>query len=215
MKKTLLMLATVVVSACSIGDEDGNNDYYDKNLPYYKFVNVDADYLIDSSLKKGKTITFKNQDGETLKYKVNNNYSQRSNDASGTFSGGSGLITHYYDVQRVHLEAIDFPYDYATMSFEIRKNASNELHCGFYFHLYNGYNTNGSIYQEHFNLKQSSTTSLTIGSKIFDKVIVLDSNSDVPYDNVYPRNVSRVYYQPRKGVIGFDDLDNKQWRIVL
>jgi hypothetical protein len=50
----------------------------------------------------------------------------------------------------------------------------------------------------------------------YENVIVIKSNSDTPriISSSTDRNVNIVYYDIIKGIVGFDDLDNKQWRII-
>ena len=59
---------------------------------------------------------------------------------------------------------------------------------------------------------------MTFGGKTYSKVMVFKSNKTVVIgaENqlpIRPRNVHIVYYDYNYGIIGFDDLDGKLWRL--
>ena len=60
---------------------------------------------------------------------------------------------------------------------------------------------------------------MTFNGKTYSKVIVFESNKtqvlhlDYPSPPYRPSNVNRIYYDQNSGIIGFDDLNGKKWRL--
>lgn len=205
MKTTIVFLLFVILAGCS---NDNDTEYFDKNVPYYKFTNSDSNYLIDSFNTIDEVISYKNQSNQILKYKVMSKKIEKAEERTGSFSGGN-LLNYYYEIQRTELLSVDYPYEHAILRMDVKKNSSTVVIGGFNFHLWNGYEN-----EVNFNLLSSSTTSLTINSIIYNKVIVVESKNNYAFPNdYYPKKVNKVFYDINKGIIGFDDLDNNQWRI--
>jgi len=86
------------------------------------------------------------------------------------------------------------------------------------FPLWNGFNgtdTSDNSISINFNLP---TTSMNINGNTYSKVRIfesgkteiLDSNATLPF---YPKKVNKIYYDQNSGIIGFDDLNGKNWRL--
>lgn len=47
----------------------------------------------------------------------------------------------------------------------------------------------------------------------YKNVIVLSSDNKTPINSI--KNVNVIYYDEEQGIIGFDDLNNKHWRLEI
>jgi hypothetical protein len=92
-KIVLTSLTLVLFFACS-----SENDQNPDNTPYYVFNTEDASLIINYDYLPGQIITYKNDAGEELHFKVLENETiKRGSYSNGTFSGGGGILENHYD----------------------------------------------------------------------------------------------------------------------
>ncbi|RZJ65606.1 MAG: hypothetical protein EOO50_13220 [Flavobacterium sp.] len=207
MKKTLAIISAFLVLGCA-SDDSSNDVSMLPGLNYYKFTSAHNARLLNTTLNKGKIISFSNQSGQMIRYKVAARFKGRSADVSGDFSGG-GITNFYYDEQRVSLESLDFVESQNSgMSFTIFKNSASGLKARFFLDRWNGQSEDFVISNIDGLLQAFSAN-----GKTYPKVIVINSNSDdsVVVDG-FPKNAITVYYDLNYGIVGFDDLDGNEWR---
>ena len=91
MKTTILSLIFIILAGCTM------DNYYDR-FPYYKFDTSDNTLISKYNYSIGQIITYENQFGDKLHFKIISNETKKFGDYShGTFSGGGGILESYYD----------------------------------------------------------------------------------------------------------------------
>ena len=191
------------------------------DLPYFPFLQVDNDKFINST-EVGKILIYKNQNNVELKFKVLKNKTEKQLESRGTFVVGSYKY-FYYDEQRIQLGDIsDEPTQYYDdYSFFISIKRFPKV-----FQLNPTVISNESILITNIGLRpfDNSETAffdyteqlmnLTINSQVYTKV----RKKTLP-TNLYPnpnstlKGLTNVYFDQNKGVIGFDDVQNNEWRL--
>ncbi len=62
---------------------------------------------------------------------------------------------------------------------------------------------------------ESETITMTLNGETFNNVYVIESENPEPLVNgVIVRTVNVIYYDKHHGIIGFDETDGKEWRIM-
>ena len=68
------------------------------------------------------------------------------------------------------------------------------------------------------NFNYSTKTELNINGHLFQKVVEIDSGSNIPRPNAWgailPNNVNKIYYDFTFGIIQINDLDGKIWKVI-
>ena len=216
MKKIILLFLLVVNLSCS-NDKKEVGD----GLPYFQFLQVDNDKFINST-EVGKILIYKNQNNAELKFKVLKNKTEKQLESRGTFVVGSYKY-FYYDEQRIQLGDItDEPtqyYEYSTFFISIKRfpkvyqlnptviSSESILIANIGLRPFDNSETAFFNYSE-------PTKSLTINSNVFTKVrkVTLPTNL-YPNANSTLKGLTNVYFDQNKGVIGFDDIQNNEWRL--
>jgi len=209
MKNVVALISAFLVLGCS-ADDSGENGATIHGLDYYRFTSADSENLLNSSLNKGKTISFINQSGETISYKVKSKFKYRASDVTGSFSGG-GVTNFYFDVQSVTMEAVGFGQQNNTgIALYVYKTSATAVWAEFNF---DRWNDGGYWGNERFILSNAYTQPMTFNGTTYPKVMAIDSGTDDAFEgNGFPMNVSKVYYDINFGIVGFDDVDGNQWR---
>ncbi len=184
---------------------------------YYKFRGDDLLKILN--IQPNSTITYKNQNGDELFFTVSEVVQQEvivwepnliNDQARFTYeekyftlafanNSGSGITYHFWRYPINEEQAMN---DYYT-------EYPSEFHGQLWMSIWNGDEINIDYLSSYFTM--------TINGTNYDHVIAIQSNNPDPipsYDPDVPeRNVNVVYYDFYNGVIGFDDLNNNQWRI--
>jgi hypothetical protein len=216
MKKLILLLVVVLNLSCSkdsIRKGDG--------LLYFQFLPQDTDKFINSS-EVGKILIYKNQNNTELKFKILKNKIEKQLYSRGTFVVGS-YDSFHYDEQRIQLGDItDEPTQYyGDYSFFISIKRFPKV-----FQLNPTVISSQSILITNIGLRlfdNSETAffdytepiiSLTINSTVYTKVrrVTLTTNL-YPNTNSILKGLTNIYFDQNKGVIGFDDIQNNEWRL--
>lgn len=216
MKKLILLFVIVIHLGCS----NDKNEVGD-GLPYFPFLQVDNDKFINAT-EVGKILLYKNQNNAELKFKVLKNKTEKQLESRGTFVVGSNKY-FYYEEQRIQLGAIaDEPTEYYSASrFFISIKRFPKV-----FQLNPTVISSESILVTNIGLHPFDNTenafldysepviSLTINSETFTKVrkVTLPPNL-YPNANSTLKGLTRIYFDQNKGVIGFDDVENNEWRL--
>ncbi len=216
MKRIIVLFAAVVgLIACEKAEEKPSK-------AYYNFDETDRLNIPDYSI--GQVLIYKNQDGEEIKFKVNKlNYVEKKIYGVGMgFFGPYAAEYFFYD--KMDIEFMDdscYTFSYRYSEWPINEELAKEdlytkLESRMISDIYgfpywnekdpSGY-TNSVILVDIS--KQKST--LNINGKVYDNVLKIVSKDNVPYSQ--KRNVHIIYYSVGVGIIGFDDLNNKQWRL--
>jgi len=219
----MLLFAAFLQFSCSSNDPESDG------LPYYQFTQAEATKLINEP-KIGDEIIYKNQEKELLKFKVYRSKKGKTTYSTGSFWGSYSNKHFHYDRQEL---AMWYAEGYTASGCEITIQkypiGSNyqtqfpvlgtpKFYGYFTFPLWNGYNGT-DIHNETIAINfDIPTINMTFNGKTYSKVIkieshkteVLNPSNALPF---YPRNVAIIYYDFNYGIIGFDDLNGKLWRL--
>jgi hypothetical protein len=220
--KAIIYIALSMLTFFSCFKKDAND-----GLPYYQFNDADKSKLL-VSYEAGKELIYKNQYNEKIKFKIINSLISKSLYAIGTFWGTYLDKKFYYDEQHIIMCYNEYTWSNCEIVLEKYPVGSNYLlqepitetpeFIGFLtFPLWNGFNGEDS-FSNSIKLDLTMGLSLTINGKVYNKVKVFESgkNQVLRPDNnpsILPRNVNKIYYDENYGVIEFDDLDGKLWRL--
>jgi len=208
MKKISFLILTLLMFSCTQDDaRTFSNDIY----PYYKFSTSEENYRL-LHLTLNKEIEFKNQNDEIIKFKVVSNELRKLENSSGTFSGGS-ILNNYYDAQIIKLRSVTDSFEEATLEFKIYKFDNEKVNVSFYFYKWNI--NSSSQYMQSFNLNLAPTQQMMINSVNYANTLEVNSISlvSIQSNNGYLRNVNKLFYDQRNGLVGFNDLEGKEWRL--
>lgn len=220
-KKATLFLIVILVG-CSKPDAFNEN-----KVAYYNFKETDKEKLL--LYTENQQLNFRNQFGEERVFEV----TSVSKNFRQSYTVGMCFFTSYaakyfdYDRKEINFSGsmcgqFNIVFTRWPLNTDLAKSNLNvEYPSSFngfisYFPYWNGLdNQNNS--SSHINIVFGLyRRSLTINNKIYDNVIRIESNNTnaIPTSNQNcPKNVNIIYYDLKSGIIGFDDLDNKNWRL--
>ena len=225
MKNTINTIITTLVfsllCSCSMSLNQEQTD-----APYYQFNNQDSALIINYNYVPDQIITYQNDEGQTIRFKVlSNQTSKNASYSDGSLSGGEGLLENYYDSKIIRFEILENTSEqpHAAVNYIFSKN-SNTLNNGFNFPMWNvpvfsyidePQNT-ANIFLEPYNTLPK--TSLTIDGHQFNKVVTINSNSDQSNTNnlfgPLTQNINQIRYDYDFGIIEFKDIQGRLWRLV-
>ncbi|MFV8333770.1 hypothetical protein ACNQGB_17720 [Flavobacterium sp. XS1P32] len=217
MKKLILLFVLIVNLSCS-SDKTGVGD----GLPYFQFLQVDNDKFINSA-EVGKILIFKNQNNGELKFKILKNNTEKQLESKTDFVNGSYKY-FYYDEQRIEMQSTLL--------------ADGDFCCSSSFYLSlkrwpKTYQTNPTVIsqdskfitniglipfstgiQNTFLDYSESLINLSINGITYTKVRKIEiTPNPFPNPNWQLPSLKNIYFEQNKGVIGFDDLQNNEWRL--
>ena len=217
MKKLILVLVLTLNLGCTKDKEP-----YNDGLPYFKFLPQDADKIVNS-MEVGKIIIYKNQDNIELKFKVIKNTVEKKLESRGTFVVGSYKY-FYYDEQRIQFGGInDLPNqhyaEYSSFFISVRRfpkvfttnptfiSSDSQVITNVGLRPFDNSDVGFLNYTEPI-------TNLTINSTIYNKVRkIMILVNQYPNPNSTLKGVTFIYFDQNKGLVGFDDVENKMWRL--
>lgn len=222
--KSVFFIFFFLLMGCSnpYGSADNSN-----KVAYYNFKDSDTEKLLPYLLNQ--QIVFKNQLGEERIFQIFSVSKYYKN----SYTVGMGFFTSYaakyfdYDEKKIYfnnsicggfeINFLRWPNDTelakSNIKYEYPSSFSGHINN---FPYWNGipnpnyYSSTISIYYP------SNKISMTSNGIIYNNVIKIESNNNTSLtssDPNCPKNVNIIYYDTKKGIIGFDDLDNKNWRL--
>jgi len=208
------------LAACSLNKADGGT--------YYKFAGNDYNYIINYKYTPDQVIVYENQFGEQLHFKVISNTLEKRGQYSSdfeSFTGGGSSLDYYYDNKTIQLEIVENQsrYLYNLVIYNFSKSL-NIFKNGIQFPLWNVQSS--TFYDEidrPFNIdlmpfNRIAKTQMTVNGHLFLKVVTINSDSvaltNSGYGGSLQSHVNKVYYDFDFGIIAFDDLDGKKWKVI-
>lgn len=223
-KKTFLRaIAFSSVMLCLSSCSEGGTTVDGMEVPYYTFEAADRQLTLDYNYKENQIITYKNQFGEQLRFKVMSNTSKKHGSYNGSFWGSYSSLEYYYDSKLIYLRALD---GYNNTEIESSLIYAFSKSNGKFMNTINMplYNIENATFLDEldrpFNISltefnNSVKNSFTVNGHVFDRVVEITSVSSEPlYYAGLTKNVIRVYYDYDFGIIRFDGLDGKIWEVV-
>ncbi|HCQ14483.1 hypothetical protein [Flavobacterium sp.] len=227
MKKLVILINIIFfafcLNSCSI---ENNNDDNDDGVTYHKFVTSDKNNILSYNYVPNQIITYENQFGEKLHFKVISNTTKKYGDySSGTFSGGGGILESYYDSKIIRLEIVENEANFIEEQVSyIFSKSENNFKNGIKFPIWNF--EQFTFFDEmdrpiNINLRDfnnSTKIEMDINGHLFKKVVVINSGSDITKPNAWgallPNNVNKLYYDFEFGIIQFNDIEGKNWKVI-
>jgi hypothetical protein len=217
-KNFILSFGILFISGC---ETENNYDRY----PHYQFNNDDEKLIINYNYTTDQIITYRNQFNEELNFKVISNERKKSRYFVGaTFSGG-GTLRNYYDSKIIRMEILENQNyeDNGLINYVFSKNSDN-LKNGVNFPMWNipdftfidEIQNPTNIIITDFN--NQAKTQMTINNHLFENVVIIESGSDDEYLNssygTIIKNVNMILYDYDFGVIQFNDIEGKEWKLI-
>jgi hypothetical protein len=197
---------------------------------YYNFRGDDFDKLLDFEL--GQEISFQNNLGETLNFQVestNDDYKKQYQTGGGSLLGVPVPVSYlfYYDEQitdflvnpriyKMRYRFIRYPLD--------EEQAMNKPHSEFsskFIASVSMIGWNGAETWDGYGIEgivvnfEDMGVEMTINNITYSNVYILESGNSNPLINgVIVRKINRIYYDKQHGIIGFDETDGIQWRLM-
>ena len=221
MKQTCItcmcLLALFILASCSIDSPQGQDDIY------YKFEDGDKNLMLNYDYKPDEIITYQNQYGETLHFKVLSNISKKKGKYKSGFLGS--YLEYYYDSKIVRFEIIENNASFSdsqliyifSKSDGLFKNAINFPLWNKTYHTFID-NMDSPMNVNLRNYNNEYREILTINGHLFRNVVRVNSSSDEPLYIIYgsdlQRNVNKLFYDYDFGVIQFDDIEGNTWKVI-
>ncbi len=217
-----LVLIQFFLTNCSKNEPRGDG------LPYYEFTQEERNKLIIKP-KIGDEIIYRNQNDEIIKFKVYTSERGKTTEQRGTFVSDYVNKYFHYDHQQISMRYLE-RYEYTDCKITIRKYpvdsnysiqppviGTPKFYGYFEFPLWNGYYGTNKFDNTIFIYFDNPIT-MSFNGKTFTKVLIFESNKTEILDAgnelpLYTKNVNKIYYDYNYGIIGFDDLNGKMWRI--
>ncbi len=218
MKTRILFFAFLYfLIGCTV-DED-NQPY--NGLPYYQFTNEEKAKLLNP-LSVNDNLIYRNQDNSIITFKINYSFRGKTSEKRGCWVRCYDIF--HYDIQHIQIYYTSANQYSSSLELKIRKypiGHNYDIHPpslgtptfmgNLKIPLWNGTNS----IQINFN---QPTFSMTFNNKTYTKVRIFESNSlEILNPDailpLLPKNVYKIYYDDNHGVIGFDDLNDKNWRL--
>jgi hypothetical protein len=179
MKKIINLISLIIIgfSLNSCTNEENRDE-----LPHYTFNNNEKNNIINYNYLPNQIITYENQFGEKLHFKVISNTTNKYGDYSnGTFSGGGGILESYYDSKIIRLEIVENEANFiAEQLIYIFSKSENNFKNGIKFPIWNiEDNTFFDEIDRPFNinlrnLNNSSKIEMNVNGHLFKKVVEIN-----------------------------------------
>jgi len=185
---------------------------------YYNFRNSDLEKILN--FESNSSIIYKNQFNEEIIFEIGNIPSSfKKQYEVPNFVVGS--TKHFYYDRKEIATTSDFPsydiiYRFQRLPINIDQAVADDFteYPSEFKGKFNMFAWNGG-YNEFINIDYNEETiEMSINGVNFNEVIVINSNSNE--ETIYSalvRNVNVIYYDKKNGIIGFDDVNGKKWRI--
>ena len=220
MKSTILLLTVLLLISCS-----KENGEFDSGKTYYRFSNLDYNLILKYNYQPNQIITYKNQFGGHLRFKVISNILKKEGQYSGNFGWGGSTLDYYYDNKLIKFELLELNSSYRdnliiynfTKSEGIFKNAIN-------LPIWNV--DSNSFYDEidrPLNVRliphnNKPYIEANINGHLFKKVVLINSDSTIPlgpyYGGALNRGINQLYYDYDFGIIQFNDINGMEWKLI-
>lgn len=216
MKKIILLLAIILNLSCS--NDKSEVEY---GLPYFPFLQEDSNKLLNAE-QVGKILIFKNQNNNDLIFEVVKNEKEKKLYSRGNWVYASYSEKYfYYDQQNIELKCT-----LLTPNLIIRINKwpifFNDGSNGGNISISKSSKMVGNINVSTFNSSDPSkyfeythpTQSMVINGNTLNNVLkIVITNSQVNNPGWLLPKINFLYFDFNKGIIGFDDINNNEWRL--
>jgi hypothetical protein len=184
----------------------------------YRFTEEDKLKLLPHYIE-GKIFTFVNENGEERKFKVEKKYQKiETNHWLGGGCGGNCHDAFYCECIYINFIDLETQHSfYLTMArFPIHVNEAEQdnyqLQPSALFGIFSRDVFQGYYFAIHFNLDETVQT-FNFNGIAYNNVIVIHNSKAKNSGGGMLIDAKTVYYDIYQGLIGFDDINNHQWRL--
>jgi len=215
--KKIILLSFVIVNFSCSKDKVSSGD----GLPYFQFLQVDNDKLL-STEQVGKMLIFKNQNNDELVFEIVKNEKEKKLYSKGNWVYASYSEKYfYYDQKNIELQCTlntpnliicisKWQTSFSDGSNGTNVSVSNTSKMVANINVSNFNSSDPARYFEYYY----PTISLVINGNIFNKVVkMVIPNTQINNPGWLLPKINFLYYDHYKGVIGFDDINNNEWRL--
>ncbi|CAL2077159.1 conserved protein of unknown function [Tenacibaculum sp. 190524A05c] len=221
MKKSFILFLTSLffITSCYQNVSFGNDSTLE--LSYFQYQSEDQDLLLELPELNDQLI-FKNQgNDELLKFNVIKSINDKHLHQRPTMPVGVKKY-FYFDGQQLFLQSTLFhPNDFTSyLEFHVRKwpkvfnQTTGEVSEESYLRTtieYSSFNNLGQL----IDIDYSEQITLSFNNQVFDRVIKVDlTDKDSISPNWQTPSLDYMYFDINKGLIGFDDKEGNEWRIL-
>jgi hypothetical protein len=216
MKKAFLFstILLLIITSC----------YKEKKIAYYRFTSVDNQRIL--SYTEGQVLKFMNQSNDERDFTIRSisvSLKQRYNVGMGFFSPEAASY-FYYDSKHIgfidskmeqcfSINFVRWPLDDELAKKDIYTEYPSRLSAAIqYMSFWNGGDANIDYEQRKIEM--------IVAGKTYKNVFVLMSGNNSIIEYLLPdgttqiRDVNVIYYDEVEGIIGFDDLNGNEWRLI-
>lgn len=204
MRNIVLIFLVLTLLSC--------RDSHENTRSYYRFTETDKNFVFPS-VKQGDKKVFRNQFGSQLTFTVNSAYNGIGTEASSQMFAGKYFD---YDLRSVSMSGgnITIAYDFKRWpdNYDLALQKSPDLTPS---HLV------GRVNHSHYN-KLSGTSeeinysanpiTMEVNGIFYTQVLVFDSGNSQPLFTYL--TVNKLYFDRISGLIGYDEINGDQWRLV-
>jgi hypothetical protein len=183
------------------------------DTPYYQFLTADIDKLLQA-YEVGVTFNFINQDDEQRSFVVTDisNTKEEVRSQGGLGPATPSILIYSFDKKVIELKSSNSDTNYWSIIFIRKPIHESELEGSSLTGTVKTFpHWNPSYYPGGVSIDYSlDTTSKSFNGATYLEVYtieVLDVNTNDP------DSITLMYYDEKFGIIGFDDLKGKQWRL--
>ena len=222
--KTRFVLLPVIISSLLFNSCIKHTT--ENSLPYYQFTADDKTKLL-VGYNTGDVLVYKNQENDEMRFAIVSSVSGKTLYATGTFWGNDVESYFYYDQQSIVMEYAP-GYEWSNCEITLKRYPAGSNYNLQYpvvgtpafvgyiaFPLWNSYSDSISLDNSIHIDFNARTTSMTINGKTYAKVRIIQSGTTQVLDpnSTFPKNVNTLYYDQNAGIVGFDDVNGKMWRL--
>ena len=220
-KIVIIFISVIFFLQCTTEEEV--DDYH----TYYKFTDDDYKNIISYDYNLNDILTYQNQFGEQLNFKVVYSETKKRGQYQSGFFGSS--LSYYYDGKIIRLECLENITDVnlsghndELINYMFLKG-HERLKSGLNFPMWNVSSSSfleemqNSISFVLWNDYNTQRQEMNINGHLFSNVIIINSESNsllYPNSILLPNNVNEIFYDFDFGIIQFNDIENKQWKLI-
>ena len=182
----------------------------DDNLPYYKFSHEDYERLLNP-FSFDTDLVFSNSENEEIKFQL-----VKSTLGKKVFKNFGFKKCFFYDEQEIQFKVSKN--ENSNLSYNLKKFLISSSKC----EEKSIYSSNSKFiatidfdfknYKNTFVVDyQKPISTIIINGKVYTNLLVLESGNTI-YDQI--KTLTKIYFDIKKGIIGFDDFFGKEWRLV-
>jgi len=218
--KKIILISTIIVLVSFIFSCDK-----EKEKAYYRFSQLDSERLLP--YKEGQVLKFINQNNEERDFSI---YAVNTS-LKNLYTVGMGFFTSYaasyfyYDSKSITLidSKMEQPFYINFNRWPLNTEIAKENIYTEYPSSFSGaiqYMRFWNVWDDAIIDYEQRKIEMTVSGKTYKNVFVLSSGSDSIIEYPWPdgttqiRDVNVIFYDEIEGIIGFDDLNGNEWRLI-